>query len=131
MANSFKNYIFDAVYRWATDAGLTPYIVVDTTVTGVHLPPSLSEQDNITLNISPAAASEFSIEENDWLFFLARFSGQSFNIELPLAAVKAIYARETGVGISFTGSQWDDPDRTPPDTPDSWKAKTPDLKIVK
>ena len=128
---SFKYYIFDAVYRWTTDAGHTPYIVVDTRITGVRLPPQFTDQDKITLNISASAVTNYSIEENDWLFFSARFSGESHHIEIPLQAVQAIYARETGTGISFTGSQWDDPDGSPPGKQVPGKPGTPALKIVK
>ncbi len=133
---SLKNYIFDAVYRWAIDAGYTPHIIVDTKISGVHLPPQFSDQDSITLNISPGAANQFSLEENDRVFFSARFSGKSYNIEIPLQAVQAVYARETGKGISFSGSQWSDPDSTPPDKNLADKKKTenpatPTLKIVK
>lgn len=133
---SLKNYIFDAVYRWAIDAGYTPQVIIDTKISGVHLPGQFSDQDSITLNISPGAANQFRLEENNWIFFSATFSGKSYNIEFPLQAVQAIYARETGKGISFTGSQWSDPDGTPPDKNLANKKKTekpakPALKIVK
>jgi len=131
----FKYYIFDAVYRWATDVGYTPYILVDTKVPGVRLPTQFHGQDSITLNISATAASNFSVKENNWLFFSARFSGQPHHIEIPLQAVQAIYANETGAGISFTGSQWDDPDGSPTSKLKTGKGleetKTPALKIVK
>lgn len=132
--STLKHYIFDAVYRWANDAGYTPHIVVDTKISGVHLPSQFANQDSLTLNISLTAASDFSIEESGWIFFSTRFSGHSHHIEIPLAAIQAVYAKETGAGISFTGSQWDDPDDTPPEktsTKDSGQAKAPALKIVK
>jgi stringent starvation protein B len=132
--SSFKYYIFDAVYRWATDAGYTPHIVVDTKIPGVSLPAQFDGQDSITLNISSTAANNFSIEDSGWLFFSTRFAGHSHNIEIPLPAIQAVYAKETGAGISFTGSQWDDPDGSPPgkDTKkNSDQAKAPALKIVK
>lgn len=128
---SFKYYIFDAVYRWATDAGYTPYIVIDTKISGVRLPPQFSGQDSVTLNISSTAANDFSIEENNWLFFSARFSGHSHHIEIPFKAIQAVYAKETGAGISFTGSKWDEPDGSPPARPGSDKKNIPGLKIVK
>lgn len=128
---SFKYYIFDAVYRWTTDAGHTPYIVVDTKTTGIRLPTQFADQDKITLNISDSAVSNFSIEEQEWLYFSARFSGEPHNIEIPLRAIQAIYARETGTGISFTGNQWDEPDGSPSDKKAPGKPVAPALKIVK
>jgi len=133
---SLKNYIFNAVYRWAIDAGYTPYIIVDTNISGVHLPSQFSDQNSITLNVSSGAANQFILEENDWISFSARFSGKSYKIELPLLAVQAVYARETGKGISFSGSQWSDPDGSPPEKKDNGekgieKPVTPALKIVK
>lgn len=129
--SSFKHYIFDAVYRWANDAGYTPYILIDTKISGVSLPAQFANQDNLTLNISLTAASDLVIEESGWLFFSARFSGHPHHVEIPLQAIQAVYAKESGTGISFTGSQWDNPDDTPPAKPDSEKKNSPGLKIVK
>ena len=133
---SLKNYIFNAVYRWAIAEGYAPYVIIDTIISGVRLPPQFSDQDSITLNVSPGAANQFILDENGWIFFSARFSGKSYNVELPLQAVQAVYARETGKGISFSGSQWRDPDGSTPEKKatekkESDKVTTPTLKIVK
>jgi stringent starvation protein B len=38
---------------------------------------------------------------NEWVEFSARFSGKSHKIEVPVANVLAIYARENGQGMAF------------------------------
>jgi stringent starvation protein B len=38
---------------------------------------------------------------NEWIEFSARFSGKSHKIEVPVANVLAIYARENGQGMAF------------------------------
>jgi len=38
---------------------------------------------------------------NEWVEFSARFSGKSHKIEVPIANVLAIYARENGQGMAF------------------------------
>src|SRR4051794_25578646 len=38
---------------------------------------------------------------NEWIEFSARFSGKSHKIEVPVANILAIYARENGQGMAF------------------------------
>jgi stringent starvation protein B len=38
---------------------------------------------------------------NEWIEFTARFSGKAHKIEIPVANVLAIYARENGQGMAF------------------------------
>jgi stringent starvation protein B len=38
---------------------------------------------------------------NEWIEFSARFSGKSHKIEVPIANILAIYARENGQGMAF------------------------------
>ncbi|MFB3089940.1 MAG: ClpXP protease specificity-enhancing factor SspB [Gammaproteobacteria bacterium] len=39
------------------------------------------------------------------MYFSARFSGQSFMINIPINAVLAIYAKENSQGMMFTGEE--------------------------
>ena len=38
---------------------------------------------------------------NEWVLFNARFSGQSMDVSVPITAVRAIFARENGMGCAF------------------------------
>lgn len=96
---STKPYILRALYEWATDNGYTPHIVVQ--VNEHCLVPSAFVQDGqITLNISHLATGGLVIG-NQFIEFQARFSGKTENISVPVGAVTAIYARETGTGMGF------------------------------
>ncbi len=97
---STKPYFFRAIYQWAADNGFTPQIVVDAAVPGVAVPRQYVKDGQIVLNISPGAVSNFAMD-NQRLSCAARFSGRSLKVDIPLDAVLAIYARETGHGIYF------------------------------
>jgi stringent starvation protein B len=80
----------------------------------------------VTLNIHPQAVQGLELGD-DWLLFSARFSGRAFNVEIPVDAVLAIYARENGQGIAFPAAGEDSP---PDDSPPSPQTP-PRLRIVK
>src|SRR5690606_29352166 len=84
---------------WCMDNGYTPHIVVtvdaNTVVPAAHI-----HDGQITLNISPLATNRLAIG-NDYIEFEARFSGVTEHLFVPVAAVAAIYARETGAGMGF------------------------------
>ncbi|RMH47530.1 MAG: ClpXP protease specificity-enhancing factor [Gammaproteobacteria bacterium] len=95
-----RPYLFRAMYDWMLDCGLTPQIVVDTSVDGVVVPEAYVRDNRIVLNISPSAVRNW--EMDDWhLAFDARFSGQPMHVVVPLSAVQAIFARENGDGLVF------------------------------
>ncbi len=50
--------------------------------------------------MAPSAVRNLNMD-NDWVTFSARFGGVSHMIEVPMANVLAIYARETGEGMGF------------------------------
>ena len=54
-------------------------------------------EGKVTLNVSPRAVRELLIDEAG-LSFQGRFGGSPFAVYVPLNAVVAIYARETGAG---------------------------------
>jgi stringent starvation protein B len=98
---ALKTYLLRAVYDWAVESGCTPQVVVDANANGVRVPPGHADANGrIVLNIHPRALQGFSLDDR-WLRFTARFGGTPFGVEVPLAAVLAIYARENGQGISF------------------------------
>ena len=93
-------YLVRAIYEWCTDQGFTPHLLVDASVEGVLVPEHLVENDTIVLNIQTNAVSGLELG-NDWIVFNARFSGQAMDISVPLSAVRAIFARENGLGCAF------------------------------
>ncbi|MER1966696.1 ClpXP protease specificity-enhancing factor [Castellaniella sp. GW247-6E4] len=96
---STKPYLIRALHEWCMDNGYTPHIVVtvdaNTVVPAAHI-----HDGQITLNISPLATNRLAIG-NDYIEFEARFSGATEHLFVPVAAVAAIYARETGAGMGF------------------------------
>jgi stringent starvation protein B len=97
--SSTKPYLLRALHEWCTDNGYTPHIVV-TVDSNTVVPPAHIHDGQITLNIATLATSRLRMG-NDFIEFQARFGGVSENIVVPVAAVSAIYARETGAGMGF------------------------------
>jgi stringent starvation protein B len=100
-AASTKPYLIRAIREWAADNGFTPQILVDATVAGVEVPRDYVQDDRITLNVGDQAVQQAAFG-NDWIRFSARFSGRAWDIQIPVAAVLAIYARENGHGFIFS-----------------------------
>lgn len=129
---STRPYLIRALYEWAVDNDLTPHLVVDATVTGVSVPSVYVQDGKITLNVHPRAVSGLELG-NEWIVCSARFGGQSYSLTVPVLAVRAVYARETGQGMAFPAEPDGGPDNAgPPDVPtDPTPRKGPALKIVK
>jgi stringent starvation protein B len=100
MMTPIKPYLIRAVRDWAVDSSLTPLIVVDTTFRGVNVPADFIENGRILLNVHTRAVQNFVIED-EWLLFATRFGGKRRTLEIPVAAIRAIYARENGQGVTF------------------------------
>lgn len=95
---STRPYLIRAIYEWAQDNNLTPHLLVDTTEKDVDVPRSLIEDDKIILNIAENAVANLSLGD-DYVTFSARFAGIAREIFVPTTAVRAIYAKENGMGI--------------------------------
>lgn len=96
---SQQPYLLRALHEWCVDAGYTPYIVA-TVDQSTRVPPGFARNGEITLNLSPEAVQGLLID-NEWVSFTARFGGVAQQIDVPMVNVQAIYARETGEGMSF------------------------------
>ncbi len=127
-----KSYLIRAVRDWAVDNGCTPHVVVDAARDGVKVPPNYVKDGRIILNIHPRAVDAFDLDDS-WLRFAARFSSRSINVEIPLAAVLAVYGRENGQGISFPEKEngGGDPEKKLAEPERKSKRKGPNLKIIK
>ena len=93
-------YLIRAIYDWCSDQGFTPHLLVDVSIEGVVVPQQLVENDSIVLNIQSTAVRSLDMG-NEWLMFNARFSGQPMEVIVPIKAVRAIFARENGLGCAF------------------------------
>ena len=90
---SNKPYLIKALNKWILDNHKTPFLLVDANVEGVEVPGQHIKDGKIILNVAPNAVQEIAFE-NEWIYFSARFSGQSLTISIPISAVLAIYAKE-------------------------------------
>ncbi|PIE46401.1 MAG: ClpXP protease specificity-enhancing factor [Gammaproteobacteria bacterium] len=102
---SNKPYLLRALHEWIVDNGCTPYLYINTQAKHLRLPAHLADENPLVLNSSPKACKDLQLT-NDAISFQARFSGQVFTVHLPMDAIIAIVARETGQGMTF---EWDGP----------------------
>lgn len=99
-SRSRRPYLIRAIYEWATDNGFTPHLLVAADYEGVAVPREYVQEGRITLNVSPMAVQSLDLHSEP-LWFSARFSGSSFDVQVPSGAVLAVFARENGEGIVF------------------------------
>ncbi|MCM2310716.1 MAG: ClpXP protease specificity-enhancing factor [Steroidobacteraceae bacterium] len=133
---SRRPYLLRAMHEWISDSQCTPHLVVDAGVTGVEVPRQYVQDGKIVLNVSWSATAQLQLG-NDELSFSGRFGGASMQVRIPIAAVLAIYARETGQGMIFADEAEPPPPGGPPQEPapqePALKAKggRAKLKVVK
>jgi stringent starvation protein B len=102
MANaeiSTKPYLLRALYEWCVDNGYTPHLAVKVDSRS-QVPSEYVRNGEITLNVSPSAVHKLQMG-NELIEFSARFAGVARQISVPVACVYALYARETGHGMTF------------------------------
>lgn len=127
---STKPYFLRALHEWCSDNAYTPYLVVSVD-SHTRVPQEFVRDGEIVLNINRNATRGLTFE-NEWIFFSARFGGQSREIAVPVARVLSLFAKETGEGMTFTVDS-----SLPPEPPDESGDSTqiprgrPSLKIVK
>lgn len=109
-----RPYLLRAHHEWISDSNCTPHIVVDAAYPGVDVPRQFVKDGKIVLNVSWSATSGL-VMDNESVSFSARFSGSSLSVRIPIGAVLAIYARETGQGTIFS----EDDAAPPPPEPSS------------
>lgn len=135
---SSRPYLFRAFYDWIVDNEQTPHVLVDAELVGVEVPRAFVDDGQIVLNVAPHACGDFNAS-NTAISFNARFQGKVENLYIPFAAVKAIYARESGAGSVFedefetedtSGSIAEETSKTSNQSSDS-KKKVSHLSLVK
>ncbi len=122
-----RPYLIRAIYEWIVDNGMTPYLMVHAEREGVQVPREFVQDGNIVLNLSPTAVRGLSLG-NEQVEFSARFSGVRRNVQCPVSAVLAIYARENGRGMVFRDQ---DTGEKPPPGPEDKGPGKPTLRVVK
>jgi len=135
-----KPYLLRAIYEWCVDNGYTPYVSVvvdaDTRVPQEHV-----RNGEIVLNIGPLAAHRLRMG-NEFIEFSARFGGVPKDLVIPVGQVAAIYARESGHGMSFemeraatpweaSGEALSRRDPATPDPPSAPGGAKPNLRVIK
>jgi stringent starvation protein B len=115
------------MHAWINDNGMTPYMLVDASLPGVHVPPASVKDGRVVLSIASRAVAQFEIG-NEVVRFLARFGGVSHAIQVPVSAVMAIYAQENGQGMMFQAEESSPP---PNNTTTEETATRPKLRVVK
>ncbi|MCC4618792.1 ClpXP protease specificity-enhancing factor [Xanthomonas cassavae CFBP 4642] len=137
---SHRPYLLRALVEWINDNGMTPHVLVDAGLPGVQVPASAVKDGRVVLNIAERAVVGLQVV-NESVSFTARFGGVSHPVMVPMAAVLAVYARETGQGMALpddipgTSSEPPDPGTPPPSAPAPDEppsgGKRPHLRVVK
>lgn len=128
---STRPYLIRAIYEWCVDSALTPYLAVRVNEQ-TEVPTAYVKDGEIVLNLSSSAVRNLEMG-NEMITCSGRFGGSSFNLIVPVVAVIGIFAKETGQGLVFQGS---DPQQPPPSANSenaaaASAARKPHLKIVK
>jgi stringent starvation protein B len=96
---STKPYLVRAIHEWCVDNAYTPHLLVAVNAQ-TRVPMAYVKAGEIVLNLNYTATKDL-IMDNEAVSFSARFAGISQNLYVPMAAVKGLFARETGQGMFF------------------------------
>ena len=123
------------VRRFDLQGSRIGYLLVDAAADGVHVPPQAVKDGRVVLNIAQRAVARLELG-NDWIRFQARFSGQAFPVEVPISAVAAIYAQESGQGMMLPAEDDDaavapGEDNDNGDDDNGGSKRPPHLRVVK
>ena len=106
-------YLLLPLLEWLVDNDLTPYLIVNTLLPEVIVPPGFAQPDGrIIFNISSGAVRNLSIEKR-YVLFDGRFSGSSFEVCVPIDAVLALVSKETGDGMWFPENEYSPSEQQP------------------
>jgi len=97
---SNRPYLLRAMHEWIVDNGMTPYLLVDAEHQGLQVPASAVKDGRVVLNIAGRAVAQLQLGNRE-VSFMARFGGVGQSVVVPVAAVLAVYAQETGQGMGL------------------------------
>ena len=130
---SNRPYLLRALYQWIGDNSMTPHLLVDATRDGVQVPASTVKEGRVVLNIAARAVANLDLGNRE-VRFKARFGGVSQSVVVPMPAILAIYAQETGQGMMLPEDGGtlpaDEPDSSP-EPPDDGPKRGGHLRVVK
>ena len=126
---SNRPYLLRAMYDWISDNGLTPYILVDAAAPGVQVPKSAIKDGRVVLNVAARAVAQLELGQ-ERVSFVARFSGVSQSVEVPMGSLLAIYAHENGQGMMFPAEN-QPPPTAGPTADDASGKKGSHLRVIK
>ena len=124
-----KPYMVRAIHEWCVDNGLTPHLLVAVNAQ-CRVPMAYVKDGEIVLNLNYSATKDL-LMDNDTIMFSARFGGVSQHLYVPMAAVKGIFARESGQGMFFelgTAAVAETPKMQPAEVKPALVLATPETK---
>ena len=131
--SSNRPYLLRALYEWIGDNDMTPHVLVDATQDGVQVPKAAVKYGRVVLNIAARAVAGLDMGNRE-LRFKARFGGVSHSVVVPMAAILAIYAQETGQGMMLPedgGALAEDAPGDTPEPPEDGPKRGGHLRVVK
>ncbi len=96
---SQKPFLIRAIYEWCKENEFTPYMAVRVDH-NTNVPMQYVQDGQIVLNVAQEATKNFFIS-NSTVGFKATFHNVVYDIEIPIANILAIFAKENGQGMSF------------------------------
>ena len=128
-----RPYLVRALVDWIVDNDWTPHLLVAADVEGVSVPREHVKEGRIVLNISARAVRRFDCAD-EVVSFDSRFGGRAFHVVVPLEGIVAVYARETGAGLAFSGhgvsGSFPTPEPTPEPIPEPTSEPTPEQEVA-
>lgn len=131
--SSNRPYLLRALYEWIGDNDMTPHLLVDASCEGVQVPKAAIKDARVVLNIAARAVVGLDMGNRE-LRFKARFGGVSQSVIVPMAAILAIYAQETGQGMMLPedgGALAEEPPGDAPEPTDDGPKRGGHLRVVK
>ena len=131
--SSNRPYLLRALYEWIGDNDMTPHLLVDALQEGVQVPKAAVKDGRVVLNIAARAVAGLDMGNRE-LRFKARFGGVSHTVVVPMPAILAIYAQETGQGMMLPedgGALAEEPPTDAPEPPEDGPKRGGHLRVVK
>lgn len=131
--SSNRPYLLRALYEWIGDNEMTPHLLVDATLDGVQVPKAAVKDGRVVLNIAARAVAGLDMGNRE-IRFKARFGGVSQSVVVPMAAILAIYAQETGQGMMLPedgGALAAEAPADAPEPPEDGPKRGGHLRVVK
>ena len=131
--SSNRPYLLRALYEWIGDNDMTPHLLVDASLDGVQVPQAAVKDGRVVLNIAARAVAGLDMGNRE-VRFKARFGGVSHSVVVPMPAILAIYAQETGQGMMLPedgGALAEDAPSDAPEPPEDGPKRGGHLRVVK